>query len=279
MSAKQRNTKGTKVSTAQPESQTAGTASTGATETQEQTNQQPENTQSGEGTTTDNAGATEGQGTGESTEGAASTEGEGADGGEASQGADETPTDTEAAATAASDAEAAAVQASAAEQLLVPKSELELLVERATAEGDSIMASVVQVCTEYRSEMQPNKMVEKETIRSQQLAFFRLVRDILRSPGYYKPALNVLLSYMREDYDGKGALSVPGMMRGFDDDTLASMPAENRQLFWALTRLLTAASGLNDYTQTYKQVSMAPFQAASGLTPEMKQRLVSFFSA
>lgn len=175
--------------------------------------------------------------------------------------------------------EPAPADQAAGEGLLLPKTELEMLVEQAQANGDNVMKSVVQVCTEYRDQMHPQKAAEKATIRTQQLAFFRLFRDILRSPNYYAQALNTLLQFMREDYDGAGALSVPFMMRGFDDDTLENMTEDNRKLFWAVVTLLTTAAGLNDPKQTYKKVNMQSFQASGALTPEMKQRLVSFFSA
>lgn len=163
--------------------------------------------------------------------------------------------------------------------LLKPLSEVELLVNKALSDGDSSLKSVVDVCAEYRFAMQPNKITDKETIRLQQLAFFRMVKEVLSSPSYFNEGLRLLLQYMREDHDGKGALSVPFLMRGFDDDTLSSMQNDNRTLFWSLVTLLTTAAGLNDPKQTYKQVSMKAFQSSLALKPTMKQRLVSFFSA
>jgi uncharacterized Zn finger protein len=151
--------------------------------------------------------------------------------------------------------------------------------EKAKADGDNTVANVVAVCSAYREALHPSKMVDKDILRTHQLAFFRMVRDVLQSPSYYTQGLNVLLNYLREDSDGKGALSVPFMMRGFDDQTLASMPEDNRQLFWGFVTLLTTAAGLNDPKGTYRKVSMKVFQETTKLTPEMKQRLVSFFSS
>ena len=177
---------------------------------------------------------------------------------------------------------AAAATAPAAEtsdKLLKPLTEIEKLIEKAKADGDNTIANVVAVCTAYREALHPSKMVDKDILRTHQLAFFRMVRDVLQSPSYYTHGLNVLLSYLREDSDGEGALSVPFMMRGFDDQTLASMPEDNRQLFWGFVTLLTTAAGLNDPKGTYRKVSMKVFQETTKLTPEMKQRLVSFFSS
>jgi hypothetical protein len=168
---------------------------------------------------------------------------------------------------------------SVSDTLLKPLSEVELLVNKALSDGDSSLKSVVEVCAEYRFAMQPNKITDKETIRLNQLAFFRMVKEVLASPSYFNEGLRLLLQYMREDHDGKGALSVPFLMRGFDDDTLSSMQSDNRALFWALVTLLTTAAGLNDPKQTYRQVSMKAFQSSVALKPTMKQRLVSFFSA
>ena len=176
-------------------------------------------------------------------------------------------------------AAAAAPAAETSDKLLKPLTEIEKLIEKAKADGDNTIANVVAVCTAYREALHPSKMVDKDILRTHQLAFFRMVRDVLQSPSYYTHGLNVLLSYMREDSDGKGALSVPYMMRGFDDQTLASMPDENRQLFWGFVTLLTTAAELNDPKTTYRKVSMKVFQETTKLTPEMKQRLVSFFSS
>lgn len=176
-------------------------------------------------------------------------------------------------------AAAAAPAAETSDKLLKPLTELEKLVEKAQADGDNTIANVVAVCTAYREALHPSKMVDKDILRTHQLAFFRMVRDVLQSPSYYTHGLNVLLSYLREDSDGEGALSVPFMMRGFDDQTLATMPEDNRQLFWGFVTLLTTAAGLNDPKGTYRKVSMKVFQETTKLTPEMKQRLVSFFSS
>ena len=176
-------------------------------------------------------------------------------------------------------AAAAAPAAETSDKLLKPLTEIEKLIEKAKADGDNTIANVVAVCTAYREALHPSKMVDKDILRTHQLAFFRMVRDVLQSPSYYTQGLNVLLNYLREDSDGKGALSVPFMMRGFDDQTLASMPDENRQLFWGFVTLLTTAAELNDPKTTYRKVSMKVFQETTKLTPEMKQRLVSFFSS
>ena len=176
-------------------------------------------------------------------------------------------------------AAAAAPAAETSDKLLKPLTEIEKLIEKAKADGDNTIANVVAVCTAYREALHPSKMVDKDILRTHQLAFFRMVRDVLQSPSYYTQGLNVLLNYLREDSDGKGALSVPFMMRGFDDQTLASMPEDNRQLFWGFVTLLTTAAGLNDPKGTYRKVSMKVFQETTKLTPEMKQRLVSFFSS
>lgn len=163
-------------------------------------------------------------------------------------------------------------------ELLRELTETEKLVQQALSDGDSSMETVVRVCAEYRDQMAPNKITDSNIIRTQQLAFFRMIRDVLGSAGYYQQGLQLVLSYMREDYDGKGAMSVPFMMRGFDDATLANMTPENRDLFWSLVTLLSTAAGLNDPKQSFRQVSMKRFQATAALKPEMKQRLVSFFS-
>ena len=176
-------------------------------------------------------------------------------------------------------AAAAAPAAETSDKLLKPLTEIEKLIEKAKADGDNTIANVVAVCTAYREALHPSKMVDKDILRTHQLAFFRMVRDVLQSPSYYTQGLNVLLSYLREDSDGAGALSVPFMMRGFDDQTLATMPEDNRQLFWGFVTLLTTAAGLNDPKGTYRKVSMKVFQETTKLTPEMKQRLVSFFSS
>ena len=176
-------------------------------------------------------------------------------------------------------AAAAAPAAETSDKLLKPLTEIEKLIEKAKADGDNTIANVVAVCTAYREALHPSKMVDKDILRTHQLAFFRMVRDVLQSPSYYTQGLNVLLSYLREDSDGEGALSVPFMMRGFDDQTLATMPEDNRQLFWGFVTLLTTAAGLNDPKGTYRKVSMKVFQETTKLTPEMKQRLVSFFSS
>lgn len=176
-------------------------------------------------------------------------------------------------------AAAAAPAAETSDKLLKPLTEIEKLIEKAKADGDNTIANVVAVCTAYREALHPSKMVDKDILRTHQLAFFRMVRDVLQSPSYYTHGLNVLLSYLREDSDGEGALSVPFMMRGFDDQTLATMPEDNRQLFWGFVTLLTTAAGLNDPKGTYRKVSMKVFQETTKLTPEMKQRLVSFFSS
>ncbi len=176
-------------------------------------------------------------------------------------------------------AAAAAPAAETSDKLLKPLTEIEKLIEKAKADGDNTVANVVAVCSAYREALHPSKMVDKDILRTHQLAFFRMVRDVLQSPSYYTQGLNVLLNYLREDSDGKGALSVPFMMRGFDDQTLASMPEDNRQLFWGFVTLLTTAAGLNDPKGTYRKVSMKVFQETTKLTPEMKQRLVSFFSS
>lgn len=176
-------------------------------------------------------------------------------------------------------AAAVAPAAETSDKLLKPLTELEKLVEKAQADGDNTIANVVAVCDAYREALHPSKMVDKDILRTHQLAFFRMVRDVLQSPSYYTHGLNVLLSYLREDSDGKGALSVPFMMRGFDDQTLASMPEDNRQLFWGFVTLLTTAADLNDPKTTYRKCSMKVFQETTKLTPEMKQRLVSFFSS
>lgn len=199
-----------------------------------------------------------------------------AEGTEASAADAENQTDEPGAELAAA---AAAPAAETSDKLLKPLTELEKLVEKAQADGDSTIANVVAVCGAYREALHPSKMVDKDILRTHQLAFFRMVRDVLQSPSYYTHGLNVLLSYMREDSDGNGALSVPYMMRGFDDQTLASMPDENRQLFWGFVTLLTTAAELNDPKTTYRKVSMKVFQETTKLTPEMKQRLVSFFSS
>ena len=176
-------------------------------------------------------------------------------------------------------AAAAAPAAETSDKLLKPLTEIEKLIEKAKADGDNTIANVVAVCAAYREALHPSKMVDKDILRTHQLAFFRMVRDVLQSPSYYTHGLNVLLSYLREDSDGEGALSVPFMMRGFDDQTLATMPEDNRQLFWGFVTLLTTAAGLNDPKGTYRKVSMKVFQETTKLTPEMKQRLVSFFSS
>ena len=176
-------------------------------------------------------------------------------------------------------AAAAAPAAETSDKLLKPLTEIEKLIEKAKADGDNTVANVVAVCSAYREALHPSKMVDKDILRTHQLAFFRMVRDVLQSPSYYTQGLNVLLNYLREDSDGKGALSVPFMMRGFDDQTLATMPEDNRQLFWGFVTLLTTAAGLNDPKGTYRKVSMKVFQETTKLTPEMKQRLVSFFSS
>ena len=176
-------------------------------------------------------------------------------------------------------AAAVAPAAETSDKLLKPLTEIEKLIEKAKADGDNTVANVVAVCSAYREALHPSKMVDKDILRTHQLAFFRMVRDVLQSPSYYTQGLNVLLNYLREDSDGKGALSVPFMMRGFDDQTLASMPEDNRQLFWGFVTLLTTAAGLNDPKGTYRKVSMKVFQETTKLTPEMKQRLVSFFSS
>ncbi len=179
----------------------------------------------------------------------------------------------------AQDPVAAPQTTTAAETLLRPKTGLELMVEDALSNGDSILQQVVDVATAYREAMAPNRSLDDDTIRTHQLALFRVVRDALRSPGYYKQALDILLGFVREDMENNGALNVPFMMRGFDGAALANMPPDNRKLLWSFVTLLTTAAGMSDPKQTYTKVSLTQFKENPSLTQEMRNRLVSYFSS
>jgi len=138
-----------------------------------------------------------------------------------------------------------------------------------------LMASIGPTLTKYQDIMDPTKGVSEDQIREQQLALYRLVRDVVKSPTDFQEGMQLLVSAFGSKE--MTALAAPYLYRGFDA-ALGKLPVQVQRLARSLFTMLDIAGGAASPAGVHRLYDLKSGLNHEVLTGDDRQRLVSFFS-